>query len=26
LNGATVVPTALESPRDQDNSSGRRKF
>jgi hypothetical protein len=26
LNVATVAPTALESPRDQGNSSGRRKF
>jgi hypothetical protein len=26
LNVATVAPTTLESPRDQSNSSGRRKF
>jgi len=26
LNVATVAPTVLESPRDQGNSSGRRKF
>jgi hypothetical protein len=26
LNVATVAPTALESPRDQGSSSGRRKF
>jgi hypothetical protein len=26
LNVVTVAPTASESPRDQGNSSGRRKF